>query len=221
MTVRRRRVALAVVASFVVACAVAWWWPEPDPYAGLAASPALEVIRRMGHGHGVTPADGRLLHDEVLARGYRRGVDVGTAHGYAALWLGLAMQRAGGQLITIEIDPDTARVAAANLREARLANVELRVEDALLEIPRLEGEIDFAFFDPGVEINRRLLDLVSPRLRPGGAVFAHNANFFWLTQRDYLAAIRAEPWQTSWHGFGWRISRSVKRPPPREATPHD
>jgi predicted O-methyltransferase YrrM len=210
MGARRGRVAMAAGACVALACGVAWWWPSPDPYAGIEESPALAVIRRMGHGQGVTPAQGRLLHDEVLARGYARGIDVGTAHGYAALWLGLALQRTGGRLITIEIDPDTARVAAANLREAGLLNVELRVNDALLEIPKLAGEIDFAFLDPGVEINRRLLDVVSPRLRPGGAVFAHNANFFWLTQRDYLAAIRGEPWQTSWLGFGWSVSRSVK-----------
>lgn len=211
---RRRLIRLlsAFCAVVLLVSAAVWWWPRPDPYAGLAPSPALEVIRRMGQGQGVTPAEGRLLHDEVLAHGYRRGVDVGTAHGYAALWLGLALKRTDGRLTTIEIDPDTARVAAANLREAGLANVELRVDDALLEIPRLEGEIDFAFLDPGVAINHRLLELVSPRLRPGGAVFAHNANLFRWTQPDFFAAIRAEPWQTSWHGFGWRVSRSIKRP---------
>jgi predicted O-methyltransferase YrrM len=78
-----------------------------DAYAGLDASPALQVIRRTGRGHGVTAAEGRHMHDLILRRGYSRGLDIVTAHGYSALWFGMALSRNGGSVVTVEIDPST------------------------------------------------------------------------------------------------------------------
>lgn len=43
-----------------------------------------------------------------VRKGYKRGLDIGTARGYSSMWLGLAMRKTGGRLITIEVDPETA-----------------------------------------------------------------------------------------------------------------
>lgn len=172
---------------------LAWRESRPRTFAGLPDSPAVAVLRE-SFGTGVRPADGRALYDLAVARGYRRVLDVGTARGYAALWLALAMRRTGGRVVTIDIDPAAARAARENFRRAGLADrIDSRVNDALLEIPALPGDFDLVFLDPGVPLNRRLLDLVLPRLRPGSAILAHNAYFLYFGQRDYLAAIRSHP----------------------------
>jgi hypothetical protein len=76
-------------------------------FRGIEDAKALAVLKSMT-GQGVTPEDGRALYDLVVRKGYKRGLDIGTARGYSSMWLGLAMRQTGGRLITIEIDPETA-----------------------------------------------------------------------------------------------------------------
>ena len=163
------------------------------PFADLEESAALAQLR-LAFGQGVRPADGRLLHDLIVRRGCRRVLDVGTAQGYAAIWFGLAARRTGGHVVTIEIDPQVAAQARENIRRARLADiVDSRVNDALVEIPSLRGGFDFVFIDPGVPLNRRVLDLVYDRVPAGGLVVAHNAFGFRLSEPEFRKAIRDDP----------------------------
>jgi predicted O-methyltransferase YrrM len=189
-----------------------------DPRESLTAlpeTPALQVIRTMGHGQGVTAAEGRHMHDLILAKHYERGLDVGTAQGYSALWFGMAVARAGGSLVTIEIDPATADVARANFRRADLgAVIDARTADAFEEIPRLEGEFDFVFFDTGIGQDQRLLDLLRARIRPGGMVMAHNATFMRWEQPEFWKSIHGPEFDTSVFG---RVVIALKREPPVES----
>ncbi len=162
-------------------------------FAGLEDPRALPVLKRV-IGQGVSPSDGRMFHDLIVERGYKRALDIGTAEGYAALWLGLAMKRNGGKVITVEIDPETADTARANIRHAGLEGViDSRINDALAEIPALKGDFDFIFMDTGAPLNKRLFDLLQARISPGGAVLAHNAASFASQQPDFLKAIQGDP----------------------------
>ncbi len=162
-------------------------------FAGLEGARALPILKRV-IGRGVSPADGRMFHDFIVERGYKRALDIGTAEGYTALWLGLAMKRNGGQVITIEIDPETADTARANIRQAGLEGViDSRINDALAEIPALKGEFDFVFLDTGNPLNKKLFDLLRTRISSGGAILAHNAASLKSEQPDFLTAIRGDP----------------------------
>ena len=145
-------------------------------------------------GRGVRPSDGRMLHDLILANGYRRVLDIGTARGYGAIWFGLAAKKTGGKVTTIEIDPAVAAEARGNIRRAGLADiVDSRINDALLEIPALPGEFDFVFMDAGAPLNKQFLDLLAGRITPGGTIAAHNAFGFQATQPEFLKAITTDP----------------------------
>ena len=162
-------------------------------FAGLEDAQALPVVKRV-IGQGVSPSDGRMFHDLIVERGYKRALDIGTAEGYAALWLGLAMKKSGGQVITVEIDPETADRARANIRQAGLEGViDSRINDALAEIPALKGDFDLVFMDTGAPLNKRLFDLLQARISPGGAILAHNAASFESQQPDFLKAIQGDP----------------------------
>lgn len=65
-------------------------------FAGLEDARALPVLKKV-IGQGVSPADGRMLHDLIVEREYKSALDIGTAEGYTALWLGLAMKRTGAK----------------------------------------------------------------------------------------------------------------------------
>jgi len=135
------------------------------------------------------------LYDAILAGNYRRVLDLGTARGYSALWFALATRQTRGSVITIEIDPELASAARANFERAGLGNLVLSyTNDALVQVPLIEGEFDFVFLDVGVPgINKKLLDLVRPRLAPGGMIAAHNACAFSVVQPEFLYAIKADP----------------------------
>jgi predicted O-methyltransferase YrrM len=188
---------------------VGWSSDSRENLNGLAETPALQVIRAMGHGHGVTAAEGRHMYDLIVARGYKRGLDVGTAHGYAALWFGMAVAPAGGSVVTIEIDPATARTARANIHRAGLGSViDSRINDAFEEIPRLEGGFDFVFLDTGLDEDQRFLELLRTRIRPGGAVMAHNATFMRWQQPEFWTSIHTRSeFETSVFG---RVAVAVK-----------
>jgi len=160
-------------------------------FAGIDDANAITAVLRGRFNAAVRPSDGRFLYDLVAQRHYRRALDLGTAEGYAALWLGLAMRKTGGRVTTIEIDSALAATARSNLHRAGLSGiVDVRTGDALAEIPRLDGDFDLVFIDLGVPgINKRVLDAVHGRLVSGGAIVAHNASAFHATQPDFLEAI--------------------------------
>jgi predicted O-methyltransferase YrrM len=99
----------------------------------------------------ISAGQGKLLY--LLARlvGAKRILELGTLGGYSTLWLtrGLAD---GGKLVTLEYEPKHARVAAANLARAGLADrVEIVVGAALDTLPgvieRADAPFDLVFVD--------------------------------------------------------------------------
>lgn len=159
-------------------------WVIPGESVALAAQTAeldeatiraeVEKIRRPGM-MNVPRVDGELLHDLVVGRGYRRGLEIGTSNGYSAVWIALGLRKTGGRLITLEIDERRADLAARNFRRlGLLPYVELRRGDALTLIPAIEGPFDFVFIDAWKEDYPKYFELVFPKVRSGGAILAHN-----------------------------------------------
>jgi predicted O-methyltransferase YrrM len=142
----------------------------------------------------VSEEDGRFLRVMAASSRAARGLEIGGANGYSAIWIGLGLRAAGGRLTTIEFDPKRAKDAQANIRRAGLADVVTVVSgDAFKEIPRLPGEFDFVFLDAWKRDYKRFFDLVWPRLRPGGLFLAHNVVNKKSEMGDFLGAIQNNP----------------------------
>ena len=142
----------------------------------------------------VSEEDGRFLRVMAAANRATRALEIGGANGYSAIWIGLAVRETGGRLTTIEFDPARAKEAAANIRRAGLSDVVTVVSgDAFKEIPKLAGEFDFVFLDAWKRDYKRFLDLVLPRLVPGGVFLAHNVVNKQSEMRDFLGAIQTNP----------------------------
>ena len=99
----------------------------------------------------VSPNQGKLL--ELLARmqGASAILELGTLGGYSTIWLARALPP-GGRLVTLEVEPRHAEVAAANIERAGLSDlVELRVGPAVETLPQLvaeeAGPFDLIFID--------------------------------------------------------------------------
>ena len=168
-----------------------------DPFSGISNEKVLPMLKHLPYRHGgmnVPESDGRLLYDIIMEHGYQRGLEVGTSNGYSTLWLGLAFQQNGGEIITIEIEPSRAREAQENFKHAGLeTTIDSRINDALKEIPTLKGEFDFVFLDAWKPDYIKYLEMVLPKMKPGGVITAHNVTSQGPDMRDFLDAIKDNP----------------------------
>lgn len=168
-----------------------------DPYKGIEDQKVLPMLKHLPYSHGgmnIPATDGRLLYDLIVKNDYKRGLEIGTSNGYSGLWLGLAFQKTGGKLITIEIEPRRAKEARKNFIKARLSNViDSRINDAFREIPTIKGEFDFVFIDAWKPDYLEYYEILRSRIKPGGAITAHNVmNSKWQL-KDFLDAINKDP----------------------------
>ena len=142
----------------------------------------------------VSEEDGRFLRLMVASSGAKSALEIGAASGYSAIWIGLGLRETGGKLTTIEYDAPRAREAKANIERAGLADIVTVLSgDAFKEIPRLQGPVDFVFLDAWKRDYKKFLDLVYPRLAPGGLFLAHNVVNKREEMPDFLSAIERNP----------------------------
>jgi predicted O-methyltransferase YrrM len=126
----------------------------------------------------VSPAQGRLLALIARIHGARRILELGTLGGYSTILLARTLP-AEGQLITLELSPDYAEVAHANIARAGLADrVEIRVGPALDSLVRLSGEggepFDLVFIDADKQGTPEYFAAALELTRPGGVIIVDN-----------------------------------------------
>ena len=146
---------------------------EPGLEAALRASAAADLPSIQ-----VSPNQGKLLFLLARAIRARRILEIGTLGGYSTIWLARALPR-DGRLVTLEIDPEHAKVALGNLRGAGLADlVEIRLGRALDTLPRLAAEgsdpFDLVFIDADKPAYADYLAWALRLSRPGTLVVADN-----------------------------------------------
>jgi predicted O-methyltransferase YrrM len=97
----------------------------------------------------VAPNQGKLLNLLARMQHARSILEVGTLGGYSTIWLARALSP-GGHLVTLEADPNYAKVAYANIARAGLSGlVEIRVGRAMETLPSLaeQAPFDLIFID--------------------------------------------------------------------------
>ncbi len=170
--------------------------PEPPQFASTAERhawvlttflPWMEQFR--DRYHNVPRSDGEFLRWLVVATQRRRALEIGTANGYSAIWIGLGLAMTGGRLTTIEIQPRLVREAQTNIQRAGLDHIITVVEgDALKVVPQLDGKFDFVFIDIGPRAVP-FFEAVVSKLTDDAIVAVHRPPFEGALQ-DYLALIR-------------------------------
>lgn len=136
----------------------------------------LEVVAESRHVPIVGPMVGRLLHILAASSNAKRVLEIGTAIGYSAIWLGLAVKRNKGKVITIEIERNIAKEAVRNIKRAGLEKtVEIVNDDALKILPKVKGKFDMIFIDDSKVNYPKYLDLCIKKLNRNGLLIADNA----------------------------------------------
>src|SRR5271163_1087536 len=121
--------------------------PEDEPLQAALAEARAEGLPQIQ----VSPGQGKLIYLLAKLVGARRILEVGTLGGYSTIWLARALP-SDGFLVTLQLEPAHARVAAKSLHRAGLLEqVELIVGPALETLPTLvargEGPFDLVFLD--------------------------------------------------------------------------
>lgn len=171
----------------------------------------------------VSATQGKMLHLFAMMTGARRVLEVGTLGGYSTIWLARAVG-AGGEVVTLELDPHHAAVARANVDAAAVGNrVDIRIGPAVETLAALDGPFDLIFIDADKPSNvaylREALRLSRPGtvivvdnvVREGGVLEADSDDDRILGTRSLFDAVAAEPRLTAtavqtvgakkWDGF--------------------
>jgi predicted O-methyltransferase YrrM len=161
-------------------------WLAVDAYFGehlLGHDPQLDAALKANRDAGlpdigVAPNQGALLN--ILARsvGARRILEIGTLGGYSSIWMARALP-ADGKLVTLEVDPQHAEVAQANVANAGLAGrIDIRVGRAIDLLPRIAAEkgapFDFVFIDADKANNTAYFEWALKLTRPGSLIVVDN-----------------------------------------------
>ncbi|MEJ2033319.1 MAG: O-methyltransferase [Deltaproteobacteria bacterium] len=149
------------------------WTPERDPLLlGLEEEARREEIPIIG------PVAGTLLAVLTVAVRATKVLELGTAIGYSAIFLGRACKPCGGQVMTVDNDPAMAARARVNLRKTELTEtVSVREGEALRLLPEIPGPFDLVFMDIDKEQYAPALGQCERLLRPGGLLAVDNTAF--------------------------------------------
>jgi len=139
--------------------------------------------------------DGEFLHFIIKATRSRNVLEVGTSHGFSAIWMGLALNETGGRLTTIEIDKERYNLARKHVSEAGLSQRITCIKgDAHVEVTKLNGSFDFVFIDADKEGQMDYFNKLYPKkLVPGGILAVHNAIRQAHSMKVYLEMIQKHP----------------------------
>lgn len=161
-------------------------WTAVDRYITdllVPADPALDGALKANTAaglppHDVAPNQGKLLYLLARGQGARTVLEVGTLGGYSTIWLARALPP-GGRLVTLEVDPERAKVAQKNLARAGLTErVEIRIGDAKTLLAAMvsgsEGPFDLIFIDADKPSNPEYLARALELSRRGSLIVGDN-----------------------------------------------
>jgi predicted O-methyltransferase YrrM len=161
-------------------------WNDVDAYIEeqlIDEDDALQEATRVAAEAGLppialTPAHGKFLH--LLARIHRARsiLEVGTLGGYSTIWLARALP-ADGHLVTLELNPAYAAVAAANIERAGVSSlIKIEVGPARDSLRALIDQdappFDLVFIDADKQSTPEYFELALQLTRPGSVIVTDN-----------------------------------------------
>ncbi len=161
-------------------------WAQVDGYLDGLLAPhdeKLAAVLEANHAANLPSIDvpatlGKFLDLLIRISGARRVLEVGTLGAYSTIWMARALP-AGGEVVTLELDPHHAEIARQNLARAGvLERVEIRLGSAQDSLRGLvEGGVapfDMIFLDADKQSLPEYLEWSMQLARPGTIIVADN-----------------------------------------------
>jgi len=162
--------------------------------------------------HNVPMEDGKLICILTESIKAKNVVEIGTSNGYSGLWFCLALRNTGGRLITYESNQQKIALARENFKEAGVDNMVTIVEgDAHKKTANIKDAIDVLFIDADKEGYINYFNKLSPLVRPGGLILAHNMDMRQRVQ-NYIEAVTNDPaLETTFQGQNQGLGITLKK----------
>jgi predicted O-methyltransferase YrrM len=142
----------------------------------------------------IPPTTGALLYALCAPQTDCEVLELGGSRGYSTIWLAAAVRILGGRVLSLEIEPERAVRARANLEEAGVADWAEVVEgDARELVPAIDDVFDVVFLDAEKELYEELFHAARAKLEPGAIVVADNVISHAEALGAYSAARQADP----------------------------
>ncbi len=161
-------------------------WNEVDDYIEeqlIDEDTALQEATRAAAEAGLppialTPAHGKFLHLLARVHSARSILEIGTLGGYSTIWLARALP-ADGHLVTLELNPAYAAVAAANIERAGFSSlIKIDVGPARDSLRALIDQdappFDLVFIDADKQSTPEYFELALQLTRPGSVIVTDN-----------------------------------------------
>jgi predicted O-methyltransferase YrrM len=127
-----------------------------------------------------------LLIKEIKSCHPKRILEIGTAIGYSGL---LMLLNSDAELLTVEIDEESAARAKANFKAYCLSDrVKLIIGDALEVVPCITGSFDFILLDGPKGHYAEMLPFLTNLLNPNGILFADNVLYMGMVEGEEIPA---------------------------------
>ncbi|WP_321414666.1 class I SAM-dependent methyltransferase [uncultured Desulfobacter sp.] len=122
--------------------------------------------------------DGQYLKELMIKTRRKSALEIGSANGYSAIWIGLGVKVNNGMLHTIEINRSLVNKCRENIHSAGLTQTVNCIEgNAKDEVKTLRKFFDFLFLDLGPVDMLPILKAVEPKLTDNALIAIHNLNF--------------------------------------------
>jgi caffeoyl-CoA O-methyltransferase len=139
-------------------------------------------------------AEGERLYRLVRELNAKRVLEIGTSNGYSTIWMAMALEETRGKIISVEFDQGRHKLAVKNFARLGLDTLaDLRLADALKEVPRIEGPFDLVFIDAWKEDYAAYLDMAFAKVRSGGAIVAHDTTSYAKEMAAFLKRVKSTP----------------------------
>ncbi|HWI50243.1 MAG TPA: O-methyltransferase [Rummeliibacillus sp.] len=144
--------------------------------------PTLEQVQQSNKQAGipdinVSVTHGKLLYLLAKLKGAKNILEIGTLGGYSSIWMARALSETG-KLYTLEFNPEYAKIAEQNIRQAGYQDkVEVIVGKALDTLPILEEKkllFDLIFIDADKENYSHYLKWSLKLANSGALIIADN-----------------------------------------------
>ena len=193
---------LVVFATMLILGAVSLPVTQADEVMDARVQAFLDSHAAQWRDFNVPAADGKILHDLILERGFTRAVEIGTSTGHSTVWIAWALSKTGGKLATVEIDRRRYEKAKQNIADAGLSDfVEFILGDAHEVVPALNGLYDFVFSDADKNWYINYFDAMYPKLTADACFAAHNVSARGVREGDR----QSRGWESDYYEHVLRI----------------
>jgi len=137
-----------------------------------------------------------FLYNLIVESKAKSVIEIGTSNGYSGIWLGKALKRTGGHLMTIEFFDKRLDIAKENFKKCNVADIiDPRQGDAvtILEYLPEDFRIDFAFVDANKSEYIKFFKLIDQHLNTGGYIACDNVISHAAKVKPFLDAINNNP----------------------------